>query len=35
MVRGRTVARDGEVLGTPSGRPVRFLETLGAGEPLA
>jgi dihydroorotase len=33
MVRGRVVARDGEVLGAPVGRPVRFLETLGAGEP--
>ena len=28
IIRGRAVMRDGEVLGKPSGRPVRFGETL-------
>lgn len=31
VVRGRVVMRDGEVLGAPSGRPVRFADTLGPG----
>ncbi len=30
VVRGTVVMRDGELLGTPPGRPVRFGETLGA-----
>lgn len=30
VLRGQVIARDGEVQGQPSGRPVRFLETLGA-----
>jgi N-acyl-D-aspartate/D-glutamate deacylase len=28
IVRGRVVMRDGALLGTPNGRPARFLETL-------
>ena len=28
VIRGRVVMRDGEVLGTPSGQPVRFAETI-------
>ncbi|MBX9574255.1 MAG: dihydroorotase [Caulobacteraceae bacterium] len=31
IVRGRQVMRDGELLGTAHGRPVRFMETLSAG----
>lgn len=34
ILRGQVVARDGELLGQPTGRPVRFVETL-AGEPAA
>jgi dihydroorotase len=32
VIRGRTVMQDGELIGTPSGIPVRFAETLGRGE---
>jgi dihydroorotase len=28
ILRGRAIARDGELLGAPSGRPARFVETL-------
>jgi dihydroorotase len=28
VIRGRTVMRDGEVLGEPGGEPLRFMETL-------
>jgi hypothetical protein len=28
LVRGRTVAREGELVGEPQGKPVGFLETL-------
>ncbi|HEV2082451.1 MAG TPA: dihydroorotase [Brevundimonas sp.] len=31
IVRGRQVMRDGQLLGTAHGRPVRFMETLSAG----
>ena len=31
IVRGRQVMRDGELIGTAHGRPVRFMETLSAG----
>ncbi len=30
ILRGRVVVKDGEIIGPPSGEPVRFLETLGA-----
>ena len=30
IVRGRTVMRDGELLGSPIGQPVRFAETIPA-----
>ena len=29
IIRGRPVMRDGELLGRPDGRPIRFQETLG------
>jgi dihydroorotase len=29
VIRGRVVMRDGEILGTPSGQPIRFAETIG------
>ena len=28
VIRGRVVMRDGEVLGTPAGQPIRFAETI-------
>ncbi len=31
IIRGHEVMRDGEVLGTPVGAPMRFHETLGQG----
>lgn len=31
IVRGRAVMRDGALLGRPTGRPIRYLETLGSG----
>jgi dihydroorotase len=31
VIRGRTVMRDGELLGPAHGRPIRFWETIGAG----
>ena len=34
IVRGRVVMRDGEVQGSATGEPVRFMETL-AGQPIA
>ncbi|HKO09431.1 MAG TPA: dihydroorotase, partial [Alphaproteobacteria bacterium] len=30
VIRGRVVMREDELLGSPQGRPLRFLETLGA-----
>jgi len=30
ILRGRVAVKDGEIIGPPSGEPVRFLETLGA-----
>ncbi len=34
VIRGRVVMRDGELIGPPAGRPVRFVDTLRSGEAI-